>query len=117
MDPIEKLKRNLQNRKEELESRIKSINADISHQNQPLSNDWSEQAVERENDEVLEALGNASQKEIAQINLALKRIESGHYQTCENCAEPIPIKRLELIPHTIYCTRCAEEIESSGNAH
>jgi len=112
MQDLDKLKQELQDRQTELESRIQAINADITHKNQPLSADWSEQAVERENEEVLEALGNASQVELSQIKRALQRMEKGRYQYCESCDEPIPFERLKLIPYTIYCTSCAAANEA-----
>jgi len=112
MAGLESLKQELIERMQALESRIRSIDAEVSHHNQPLSSDWSEQAVERENDEVLEALGNASQNELAQIRRALARIDSGAYQICEACGQEIPLQRLRLVPHTVYCTHCAEELES-----
>lgn len=113
MQTLDKIKQELNSRLAELEDRVNAINADISHQNQPLSSDWSEQAVERENDEVLEALGNASQKEMTQIKNALHRMETGRYQICASCEQPIPLKRLELIPYTSYCTSCAEKTEAT----
>ena len=112
MPTIDTIKKDLELRKSELESRIKSINADVSHTHQPLSADWSEQAVERENEEVLEALGNASQRELQQIIRALQRIENGRYEICERCDEKIPDARLKLVPYTVYCTACAAIIES-----
>jgi len=113
MQQLEQIKFDLEQRLQALEKRIRTINADISHLDQPLSSDWSEQALERENDEVLEALGNASKNEIAQIKRALQRIDAGTYRECEICGETIPLERLKLIPYTIHCTRCAEELETS----
>jgi DnaK suppressor protein len=115
MNNLDQVKQELEARKQELELRVTAINADVSHLNQPLSNDWSEQAVERENDEVLEALGNSSQDELRQIHLALQRIEAGRYETCEQCEQVILAKRLQLLPHSIYCTACAEKLESTSN--
>lgn len=112
MGSFDLIKQKLESRQQELESRVTAINDDISHKHEPLSSDWSEQALERENDEVLEALGNSSQNELRQIKLALKRIENGDYSSCISCTEAIPIKRLELVPHTIHCTSCAQELES-----
>ena len=113
MSELKLIKQKLEDRRQELEQRVVAINADVSHLNQPLSNDWSEQAVERENDEVLEALGNSSQDELRQIHLALQRIEDGRYENCEECDQTIPAKRLELVPHTTHCTHCAEKLESA----
>ena len=112
MSSLNDIKAELESRKTELEERIQAINADITHKNQPLSADWSEQAVERENEEVLEALGNVSQVELRQIKAALQRIENGNYEICVVCEESIPMERLKLIPHTTHCTRCAEELEA-----
>ncbi|HKJ50065.1 MAG TPA: TraR/DksA family transcriptional regulator [Gammaproteobacteria bacterium] len=95
--------------KSELTRRIRTIDRDIRHEG--MSADWSEQASERENDEVLESLGNNSEKELQMINYALKRIEDGNYLKCESCGGEIPEARLELLPFTPYCVDCAEKIE------
>lgn len=114
MQAIEKIRVELDARKLELEKRIRAIDRDVSHQNNPLSSDWSEQAVERENDEVLEALGIAAQKELHDINLALQKIANNTYANCSICAQPIPFARLNILPQTNHCTRCAEELEANG---
>ncbi len=90
-------------------ARIKAIDQDIRHEG--MTADWSEQATERENDEVLESLGVTTEQELAQINLALKRIESGEYFYCIECGEEIPEARLELLPFSTLCVRCAEKLE------
>ena len=48
-------------------------------------------------------------KDIARIDHALKRIEEGQYGLCCNCGIPIAEARLNLIPETPLCTKCAEE--------
>ena len=48
---------------------------------------------------------------LAQINLALKKMEEGTYGRCESCEEPIPAARLKALPFAIRCTRCQEEWE------
>ena len=113
MSTLAELRKDLENRKVELESRVTAIDADVSHKNHPLSNDWAEQAVERENEEVLEALGNASLVELHQIKAALNRMDQGTYMQCEVCGQDIMIERLRLVPHTTHCARCAEQIEAS----
>jgi RNA polymerase-binding protein DksA len=44
-----------------------------------------------------------------EVQAALKRIDDGTYGTCINCGVPIPEERLEAIPYTPYCVRCASE--------
>jgi DnaK suppressor protein len=95
--------------KQEVSGRIDSIDRDIRHEG--MSADWSEQASERENDEVLESLGNSSEQELAMIKFALLRIENGNYFHCDQCGDDIPPARLELLPFTAHCVNCAEKIE------
>jgi RNA polymerase-binding protein DksA len=95
--------------KQEVSGRIDAIDRDIRHEG--MSADWSEQASERENDEVLESLGNSSEQELAMIKFALLRIDNGNYFHCDQCGDDIPPARLELLPFTAHCVNCAEKIE------
>lgn len=103
--PIPDRKAQLLNRLTELGSRLEAIEDELdSHQNR----DWEELATEREGDEVLEATGNAGKAEITQIRAALKRIDDGSYGDCARCGEPIAEARLDALPWTPLCRRCAE---------
>jgi len=93
--------------KNEIGQRINAIDKDIRHEG--MSSDWTEQATERENDEVLESLGNASEQELSMINKALQRIDSGEYFSCSAFGEDIPEDRLESLPFTTLCVNCAEK--------
>ncbi len=103
-------KQRLLDMKQALTNRINAIDKDIRHEG--MTADWSEQASERENDEVLESLGNTSEQALLMINYALKRIEDGSYFHCDECGIEIPNARLELLPFTAHCVNCAEEIEA-----
>ena len=109
MDEVEHFKKRLLSLQQKLTRRIAAIDRDIRHED--LSSDWGEQATERENDEVLESLGNASEMELARIKEALKRIEDGEYFYCRVCGEEIPLARLQLLPFTTTCVNCADQIE------
>ncbi len=109
MQDIKHFKQKLESLKKEASKRIDTIDKDIRHEG--MSADWAEQATERENDEVLESLGNASKIELQKINNALKRIDSGEYFTCSICGEEIPAARLELLPFSTNCVKCAEKLE------
>ncbi len=95
--------------KTEVTQRMKSIDRDIRHED--MSADWSEQATERENDEVLQSLGNAADEELAMIKAALLRIEEGSYFYCSSCGDDIPQARLDLLPYSSLCVSCAEDLE------
>jgi DnaK suppressor protein len=46
------------------------------------------------------------------IEAALEMIAKGIYGDCEECGEPIGIKRLEALPGVTTCIFCAELLES-----
>jgi len=105
----ENFKQKLMLMKQQTTERISAIDKDIRHEG--MSADWSEQATERENDEVLESLGITAEQELIMINSALKRIDSGDYFRCSLCGEDIPTKRLELLPFSSHCVSCADKLE------
>lgn len=53
----------------------------------------------------------AVQTRLRQVEAALARYEAGTYGICENCGREIDIARLEAIPYTPLCLRCAEALE------
>jgi DnaK suppressor protein len=48
---------------------------------------------------------------LKKIDKALDKIEDGSYGLCEDCDEPIEVKRLEARPVTDMCIQCKEEQE------
>jgi DnaK suppressor protein len=48
---------------------------------------------------------------LQKIEKALKKIDDGSFGICENCEEPISVKRLEARPETTLCIRCKEDQE------
>lgn len=89
---------------EELTRRATEIEADLSN---PGSSDWSENAVESEDDEVLSRVGRVTKDEIQEIRLALNQIEAGHYGVCTACGGKISKERLTVMPYATKCVRCA----------
>ncbi|MGV6806878.1 MAG: TraR/DksA family transcriptional regulator [bacterium] len=90
----------------ELRGRLESVTKDVSKSH---SADWAEQAVERENDEVLDEIGNETRVSIKKINDALDRIAEGTYGICESCGDDINPGRLDILPETTLCIRCADK--------
>lgn len=107
MKNLEHFKKMLIALKNDDTQRVNAIDKDIRHEE--LSSNWTEQATEREDDEVLESLGNAAEQELIMIDSALKRIDSGDYFSCSICGEDIPPARLELLPFTTHCVNCADK--------
>lgn len=65
---------------------------------------------EQEAHQRIEAKINTLKKRSQEIDIALKRVESGAYGICKRCNQTIPAKRLELIPEAIHCVSCEKEL-------
>jgi DnaK suppressor protein len=55
---------------------------------------------------MMEHEGNA----LEQIEGALERIEDGVYGVCVECESKIPKTRLQVLPYTPHCVKCAEKV-------
>ena len=100
----EALKTELEQKLAELQSRLASIKRDVT---QSHSGDSAEQAQERENDEVVDAIGNETAQSIRIIQAALNRIEDGSYGICESCGKDVGEARLAAVPEATRCVDCA----------
>ena len=101
----EALKAELEERLAALQSRLASIKRQVT---QSHSGDSAEQAQERENDEVVDAIGNETAQSIRDIQAALLRIEDGTYGICGQCGEEISAGRLQAVPEATRCVNCAD---------
>ena len=59
------------------------------------------------------ALGLVESKDqtLRQIEEALERMEAGVYATCNVCEAKIPKARLNAVPYTTLCVKCASQNE------
>ena len=87
-----------------LSRRAENIEADLR---QPGDRDWVERANEIENNEVLDSLDEITRAEVAGLRHAVERIDNGTYGRCEHCGRDISDARLEALPGTARCVRCA----------
>jgi RNA polymerase-binding transcription factor DksA len=89
----------------DLEIRLAGVTKDIT---KTLSSDFAEQATERENDDVLEEIGKETQLSIAHVKAALQRLDDDSYGICTSCGEEIAEGRLDALPETTLCVKCAD---------
>ncbi|NNE79596.1 MAG: TraR/DksA family transcriptional regulator [Silicimonas sp.] len=71
--------------------------------------DWEDRAAERQGDEVLEAMGQHDLEELRRIDAALARHAAGEYGACVQCGEDIAPARLNAVPDTPFCVKCAAQ--------
>jgi len=101
----EQLKTQFTQRIVELQKRIGAIHRDFA---EGRDSDSAEQAGERENEEVLNALESEAKIEIQHLSNAITRMDNGNYGVCQACGEDISPKRLQVQPAAENCIQCAE---------
>ena len=100
----ESLKSQLEQRLVDMQSRLANIKKDVT---KAYSGDSAERAQERENDEVVEAIGNETRQAIRDLQAALSRIDEESFGVCEGCGEAISEDRLAAIPEATRCVVCS----------
>ena len=93
-------------RRDELQDRLARLDVDARRATEPLVADFAEQAVQRENDEVVDRLREAISADLRLISQALTRHENGTYGVCIECGKRIESARLEVMPASPRCMSC-----------
>mgnify|MGYP000415718583 CR=1 FL=1 len=99
------LKEKLLSLKDVLTQRVEKIDTNMA--NRETSHKFSEQSVDQQRDGVRYNLKNEAEEELKQIDNALLKMERGLYGKCETCHDEISLERLEALPFTTYCKKCA----------
>ena len=94
----------LAQRLSDLLSRAEKVDQDLA---KPGPQDWDDNALESEDDEVLEAVGLATMKEARLIREAITAIDERRYGACTDCGAQISPERLQALPEATQCIRCA----------
>lgn len=68
-----------------------------------LSGQWS----------LLEGVRRTEERELAEVEAALARMDAGGYGVCAGCGAPIPVMRLRVRPMAAQCVPCAAARRSS----
>ena len=108
---IDAAKKDLNRRKIEFQARHERVSRHTRHREEPLPQDFAEQAIELENGETLVALDQELSQDLKKIDRALARIESGNYLSCEACGESIGEARLTALPYSVLCIDCAKDAD------
>lgn len=104
---IKKLSGQLLEQQERLLALVERTKKHLYRRDEPYSADFAEQAVEVENNEVVERLDEDAKIDLANIKKALARIEDGSYGICVECNNNISEARLDAIPQADRCIDCA----------
>ena len=104
MSKHEAVRQQLEQELTRLVARSGAITGDLR---KPHDRDSQEQAIELENDAVLEGLDELTRAQVGEIRGALGRIANGSYGACATCGRAIDEKRLAALPSTLTCVHCA----------
>ncbi len=81
-----------------------------------MPNNMAELGTGNSDQELTLSLLGSEEDTLDQIDGALKRIEDGSFGLCEACSKKIPKPRLEAIPYSALCVRCASQQEEGHEA-
>ncbi len=99
----------LEGLREHLARRTRKVESDLARAESGAEIDSEEQAVERENDEVLSALSGEGRDQLELIEAALARLDAATYGLCATCNRPIGRSRLEALPYATTCITCSKK--------
>ena len=85
-DSLQDHRRSLEALRDSLEARLERVTRNVRHEAEPLDKDFAEQAVQRENEEVVDALGNEARQGTGSASQAAKKSSASNPGT-------IPIQR------------------------
>ena len=114
MKPIERLREKLLAKRRALFEQVARAEDDLRWLDTNTHPETEEEAQEQTIARLLARLDDRGNAELRTIDRALILIEAGAYGTCEDCGEPIPVERLEVLPAATTCIFCAEARERAS---
>ena len=76
--------------------------------------DEGEEAAISYHRDILHSQSHTGRSQLRLVRNALLRLDYDEFGICEECGQPISLKRLEAVPWAPYCRDCQEEIESEA---
>lgn len=104
----EDIVRRLELMRESALARQARLEKKVVHREEALPSDFSDQAIELQNEETMEQLMVQVREELSAIQIAINRLSEGTYSICTQCSGPIEPDRLIALPTTTLCSGCAQ---------
>ncbi len=98
-------------RKEQILKNLDATRSELADLQNTEINDDGDYASLCTDNMIERAIQDQQQKELIEIEEALKKIDEGEYGICEMCGEPIKPLRLKIKPFAKYCIICREIVE------
>ncbi|RUM67864.1 MAG: RNA polymerase-binding protein DksA [Sulfurovum sp.] len=101
----------LEERKEKIEHNLNRTSIEMNEMRRNELKDEGDHAAMSLETAVDNAILGQQSKELAEIELALDKIEKNLYGICEMCEEEINIERLKVKNFARFCITCREVVE------
>ena len=108
---IQRFRKVLLKEREEIIGDVKQIYESSQEVGQDGIQDIGDEAANVYNKQILLTLNENERVRLKEVDEALDRMASKTYGTCEECGEPIGLKRLEVKPVAKYCVPCKTKLE------
>jgi len=111
---IEEFRKRLLVRRSEIGQKLNEFRNESKDLGNGVAQDLADKAESSYTKEFLLSLSDAEQRELFQIDAALKRIAKGDFGICQTCQKDIHRKRLNALPWTSLCIECQEKAETEA---
>ena len=108
---LTRFKKILLKEREDIIGEVKQISESSKEMGQDGIQDIGDEAANIYNKQILLSLNENERMRLQEVDESLDRIENGTYGICEECGEPIGLKRLEVRPVAKYCVPCKTKME------
>jgi DnaK suppressor protein len=108
---ISHFKKILLKEREQILGEVRQIYESSKEMGQDGIQDIADEAANIYNKQILLSLNENERTRLQEVDEALDRIANGTYGICEECGEPIGLKRLEVRPVAKYCVPCLTTLE------
>lgn len=108
---LTKFKKVLLKEREQIVGEVKQTYTSSQEMGQDGIQDIGDEAANIYNKQILLSLNESERMRLQEVDEALDRMASGSYGICEECGEPISLKRLEVRPVAKYCVACLSKME------
>jgi DnaK suppressor protein len=108
---LARFKKILLKEREQIIGEVKQIYESSKEMGQDGIQDIGDEAANIYNKQILLSLNENERMRLQEVDESLDRIENGTYGICEECGEPIGLKRLEVRLVAKYCVPCKTKLE------
>jgi DnaK suppressor protein len=112
-DAIKNLKKVLEKRRDAMRKALAGDFSDLNDLRETLG-DAVDVALDSAQNELNSQLAEVENRELAQIEIALEKMQSGSFGLCEICEKIIPLARLQALPYATNCIDCQTNKEIYG---